>query len=46
MIKHKWHMSMLNNNGPRIEPWGTPDMISCHELYVSDILVLCLQEVR
>ena len=39
-------MSMLNNNGPRIEPWGTPDMISCHELYVSDILVLCLQEVR
>ena len=37
---------MLNNNGPNIEPWGTPDRISCRELYVSDILVLCLPEVR
>ena len=46
MMKNKSHMSMLNNNGPSIEPWGTPDRISCHELYVSDILVLCLREVR
>ena len=41
----KSHMSMLNN-GPSIEPWGTSDRISCHERYVLDILVLCLQEVR
>ena len=46
MTKNKSHMSMLNNNGPSIEPWGTPDRISYHELYVSDILVLCLREVR
>ena len=39
-------MSVLNNNGPSIEPWGTPDRISCHELYVLDILGLCLGEVR
>ena len=39
-MKNKSHISMLNSNGPRIEPWGTPDRISCHELYVSDILVL------
>ena len=39
-------MSMLNNNGPSIAPWGTHDTISCHELYVSDILVFCLREVR
>ena len=37
---------MLNNNGPSIEPCGTPDRISCYELYVSDILVLCLRDVR
>ena len=36
---------MLNNNGPSIEPLGTPDRNSCHELYVSDILVLCLREL-
>ena len=46
MMKNKWHMSMLNNNGPSIETWGTSDMIFCYELYVSAILVLCLQEVR
>ena len=31
---------MLNNEGSSIEPWGTPDRTFCHELYVSDILVL------
>ena len=46
MMKNTWHMPMLNNNGPSIEPWGTPDRISCHELYVSYILVLYLREVR
>ena len=44
MMKNKLRMSMLNNNGPSIEPWSTPDIISCHEVYVSDILVLCLNE--
>ena len=39
-------MPMLNSNGLSIEPWGTPDRISCHELNISDILVLCLREVR
>ena len=39
-------MSMLNNIGPSIEPWGTPDRISFPELYVSDILDLCLREAR
>ena len=33
---------MLNNNGPSIEPCGTPNKISCHLLYVEFILVLCL----
>ena len=33
------------NNGPSIEPCGTSDMISYHERYVLDILVLCLKEV-
>ena len=37
---------MLNNNGPRIEPWGIRDKISCRELYVSDILVFCLRDGR
>ena len=35
---------MLNNIGPSIEPWGTPDRISFPEL--SDILDLCLREAR
>ena len=45
MMKNKLHMSMLNNNGPSIEPWSTPDRISCHELYVSDILVLYVSDI-
>ena len=46
MMKKKSPMSMLNNNGPSIEPLGTPDRISCHELHLSHILVICLREVR
>ena len=45
-MKKKLHMSVLNSNDPSIEPWGTPDRISCHESYVSDILVLYLRDVR
>ena len=37
---------MLNNNGLSIEPWGTCDRISYHELYESDIIVLCLRDVK
>ena len=33
-MKNKSHISVLNNNGPRIERWGIPDKIYCHELYV------------
>ena len=43
-MKSKLHMSVLNNNGPSIEPWGPPDKISCHELCVSGILVLYLRD--
>ena len=46
MMKNKLHMAMMNDNGTSIEPSGTPDRISCHELYVSDILIICLREVR
>ena len=45
-MEKKSNIPMLNNNGPSIEPWGTPDRILYQELYVSDILVLCLREVR
>ena len=34
---------MLNNKGPNIEPCGTPNSISSHELYVKFILVLCFR---
>ena len=33
---------MLNNNGPSIEPWGTPKNISNHVLYELFTLILCL----
>lgn len=36
-MKNKSHMSMLNNNSPSIEPWGTADIFFCHELHVSDV---------
>ena len=32
---------MLNKSGPRIEPCGTPNIISSQELYDEFILVLC-----
>ena len=31
---------MLNNKGPKIEPYGTPNNISLHELYLSFALTL------
>ena len=31
---------MLNNNGPNMEPWGTPKSISNHVLYELLTLVL------
>ena len=39
-------MSMFNNDGPSIELWSSPDRISRHELYISDILDLCLRDDR
>ena len=32
---------MLNNRGPKIEPCGTPNNISLHDLYLLFILTLC-----
>ena len=32
---------MLNNNGPNIEPWGTPKSISNHLLDELFTLVFC-----
>ena len=34
-------MKMLNNKGPKIEPRGTPNNISPHELYFPFILTIC-----
>ena len=34
---------MLNNNGPKIEPWGTPLIISYQSLYEEPIFVLCFR---
>ena len=45
-MKNKSHTSILNNNGPGIEPWFTPDKISWYELHVPYVLVLCLRNVR
>ena len=32
---------MLNNRGPNIEPWGTPELISDHLLKELLTFVLC-----
>ena len=32
---------MLNNRAPKMEPWGTPNMIFSHELYAVFISVFC-----
>ena len=41
IIENKSHIKMLNNTGPKMEPWRTPKMISSYELYVVFIFVLC-----
>ena len=33
---------MLNKRGPRKDPWGTPYLISLHQLYEELTFVLCL----
>ena len=34
-------MKILNNKGPKIDPCGTPNNISPHELYLSFIFTHC-----
>ena len=36
----KSHKKLLNKRDPKIDPWGTPNKISSHELYAEFILVL------
>ena len=40
-MKNKPHENMLNKRGPKIDPGGTPNKISSHELNSEFILVLC-----
>ena len=43
-IKRKRSLiNMLNNNGPRTEPCGTPLTISYQSLYEEPIFVLCFR---
>ena len=43
-IKRKRSLiNMLNNNGPKIEPCGTPLIISYQSLYEEPIFVLCFR---
>ena len=37
---------MLSNNGPSMEPYGTPKRISDHELYVQFNFNLCFRLVK
>ena len=39
-------MYILNERGPRMEPWGTPKNISVQELYEEFIFALCFFPVR
>ena len=32
---------MMSNGGPKINPWGTPDLIFSHKLYEDPVPVLC-----
>ena len=32
---------MLKSKGPNMDPWGTPNIISSHELYSEFIMVVC-----
>ena len=40
-VKNKSARNMLNKKGPKIEPCGTPNNISCHELFESFTLTVC-----
>ena len=33
-MKKRTHKNVLNKRGPKIDPWGTPNKISSHQLYV------------
>ena len=44
-MNNKSNMRILSNNDPSIETRGIPEKVSCHELYMSDILVFCLRDV-
>ena len=46
IMKNKSRKKMLNKRGPKIDPWGTPNKISSHELYAEFILVLCLRFLK
>ena len=34
-------MNILNNSGPKIDPWGIPQQVSFHLLYEEPTFVLC-----
>ena len=36
----------INNKGPRIDPWGTPDCTGSHEEYFPLITTRCKRQVR
>ena len=36
IIPNKSHRKILHNKGPRIDPFGTPNKISAHELCTSN----------
>ena len=42
-MQNKSHRKMLNNKGPNMDLWGTPNEISSQELKSEFILVLCLR---
>ena len=44
--KNKSFMKILKGIGPRIEPCGTPVLMSHHELKDEPIFVLCFRLVR
>ena len=46
MKKNKSFMKILKRIGPRIEPCGTPVLMSHHELKDEPIFVLCFRLVR
>ena len=43
---NKSHRKMLNSNGPNMEPYGTPKLISDHKLYVPFSFTLCFRLVK